>query len=138
MQRFLATPKHWPSIVLSSHSVEPVGNCDVNRPLQLGEKVDEIFGLPPILPLKVQWKCVVNDESTGDIVFESANGLRNVAKSCRMTFKCSDASEPGDSKVEFQMEFDPITPLAYLATPLLSLDNDLAVKILLPFSVKNC
>ena len=52
LQQFLATPANWPRIVLSSVGVE---GATPASPLRPGAEVDELFGLPPILPLRV--KC---------------------------------------------------------------------------------
>jgi hypothetical protein len=72
--QFLATPAHWPEIVLSSVGVrglvgqgqgQGVGKgtdtgagvgMDVNAPLRRGDAVRELFGLP-VLPLSVDWVC---------------------------------------------------------------------------------
>jgi hypothetical protein len=52
LQQFLATPANWPRIVLSSVGVEGASTA---APLRPGAEVDELFGLPPVLPLRV--KC---------------------------------------------------------------------------------
>jgi hypothetical protein len=52
LQQFLATPANWPRIVLSSVGVE---GAATDAPLRPGSEVDELFGLPPVLPLRV--KC---------------------------------------------------------------------------------
>ena len=54
---FLATPANWPDFVLSSSSVEGEG---VDQPFGPGQTVDEVFGLPPVLPLAVSWECVAS------------------------------------------------------------------------------
>uniref|UniRef100_A0A7S4WGE1 Uncharacterized protein n=1 Tax=Ditylum brightwellii TaxID=49249 RepID=A0A7S4WGE1_9STRA len=146
MHAFLSTPTNWPKIVASSHSVRPStdrGN-PVDRPLAVGEEVDEIFGLPPIIPLSVCWVCEKSDVSNGDLVFFSAKGLSNVANKCRMIFSIGDSKE-GNNKnnsengctVDLTMEYEPVSPLAVMAMPILSLDNALALKVLLPQSISN-
>mmetsp|Transcript_9682 Transcript_9682/g.13555 ORF Transcript_9682/g.13555 Transcript_9682/m.13555 type:complete len:172 (-) Transcript_9682:309-824(-) len=137
MHTFLATPTNWPTIVASSQSVRPSsgrGN-PVDKPLSIGEEVDEIFGLPPILPLSVCWVCEKTDVSNGDLAFFSEQGLRNVANKCRMIFSIAD-DENGCS-VDLKMEYEPVSPLAVMAVPVLSLDNALALKVLLPQSISN-
>ena len=47
LHRFLATPANWPDVVASSVGVE---GPTTQKPLTRGASVDELFGLPPILP----------------------------------------------------------------------------------------
>ena len=84
LQSFIATPTNWPKIVASSHSVKPVTN-PVDRPLKLGESVEEVFGLPPILPLSVVWECVRMDG--GHLEFSSKDGVPGLANDCKMIFQ---------------------------------------------------
>lgn len=129
LQDFLATPTNWPKIVLSSQSVESLSNR-VDKPLVPGEEVKEVFGLPPLLPLNVCWKCNRNDEDL--LEFLSPEGLPNIARNCRMSFNFQeDASQ--DVSVVLTMEFDPLSPLALASIPLLSVDNAIAMRLLLPF-----
>ena len=79
---FLATPANWPSIVLSSWSVEG----DVSSPAEVGSSVDEIFGAPPVLPLRVSWSCASTDRDRGALKFVSEDGLPGVASNCVMEF----------------------------------------------------
>ena len=120
---FLATPSNWPRIVLSSQRVEGDG---IERPLGVGSTVDEIFGLPPLIPLSVRWTCVASDRAGGRLEFASPGGLDGVASECKMAF---DISASG---VLLEMSYLPRSPLARLATPVLALDNALALKLLLP------
>ena len=126
--RYLATPGHWPDIVLSSWAV--VGS-DVDAPMQVGESVDEVFGLPPLLPLEVRWTCTASDDTS--LVFDSPSGLDGVAKNCRMEF--SAAPEGDGSSVELAMSYEPLNLLAELATPVLALDNAIALKLTLPSKI---
>jgi len=148
---FLATPTNWPSIVASSFGVEPAEPLspggktnDVDRPLRKGERVTEIFGLPPLLPLTVTWTCVANDDtattrrrgsSSSSLAFASTDGLAGIAENCRMVFDVVDDGG-GDTAVELTMEFDPVSPLANLAAPVLKLDNEFAVGTLLPLAMR--
>jgi hypothetical protein len=179
---FLATPSNWPRIVASSHSVKPSTSKSnrVDVPLQVGDEVEEVFGLPPLLPLSVVWKCIESSppsppslsslstkggrgggkglfsrngngssNNDGRLEFYSANGVRNLAKDCYMKFFIEDVSDGENEndtnanattdacKVTLDMEFDPVLPLLVMgATPLLKLDNDLALKVLLPAAIK--
>mmetsp|Transcript_12015 Transcript_12015/g.35131 ORF Transcript_12015/g.35131 Transcript_12015/m.35131 type:complete len:176 (-) Transcript_12015:54-581(-) len=139
LHRFLATPTNWPKIVASSQSVRPPGDGPSNRvdvPLRVGERVEEIFGLPPILPLSVSWECVQSDVSNGALDFYSADGLRGIAKDCRMKFRIMSTKGDGSgSDVTLTMIYEPLSPLAVLATPVLTLDNALALKLLLPNAI---
>ena len=133
IQNFLATPTNWPFIVASSHSVEPITLSSprnpVDKPLAVGEQVREIFGLPPILPLSVEWTCRRNDEN--GLEFDAPEGLASVAKNCSMRFKFrSEGNE--ETEVTLSISFDPVSPLAIAAIPFLTLDNELALKVLLP------
>ena len=150
LQSFLATSENWPRIVASSVAVESPndgggggggGGGDVGSPLQPGETVDEIFGLPPVLPLRVSWTCVANDAALGLLDVISKAGLEGVAKECRMRFLVADApgSEGGDeagADVELTMSYEPTSPIAVAAAPILALDNAFALKVLLPLALQ--
>jgi len=138
---FIATPTNWPSIVASSHSVKKPSdqNNEINQALNVGDKVEEIFGLPPILPLSVSWECVVKDERNGELKFYSKNGVPNFAKNCWMNFSFSASevsSGPDKTTVQLVMEYEALNPLVTAATPLLNADNALALKVLLPLALK--
>ena len=133
VQTFLATPGNWPKIVLSSHSV---AGAKVDSPLSIGEEVDEIFGLPPVLPLRVVWTCTENDLQTGALQFESPAGLAGVASNCRMQFAIAAGPEDGSSIVELDMSYDASNALAIVAAPVLAIDNAIAVKLLLPDALR--
>mmetsp|Transcript_31041 Transcript_31041/g.51895 ORF Transcript_31041/g.51895 Transcript_31041/m.51895 type:complete len:422 (+) Transcript_31041:46-1311(+) len=154
---FLATPTNWPRIVASSHSVRAPPRADTRFrgvqprrqqklneenesnlllavPMDKGAKVDEIFGLPPILPLSVRWECVENTYPC--LKFESAEGLNGIASNCTMTFMIrteplNGKEEHSRAKVDFKMTYIPSSAIAVLATPILALDNTLAIKVLL-------
>ena len=102
---------------------------DVMQPLQPGGEVDEMFGLPPILPLRVRWTCTAAERGRS-LTFASATGLEGVASNCGMAFEVASDGD-GGSTVELAMTYDPASPLATLAAPLLIADNALALKFLL-------
>ena len=125
LQQFLATPANWPRIVLSSVGVEGAATA---APLRPGAEVDELFGLPPILPLRVKWRC--EDASSNTLDVRSSDGLAGVATDCRMDF--SIETDGGATVVDLAMSYEPASPLALLAAPVLIVDNWLALNVLLP------
>ena len=125
LQRFLATPANWPRIVLSSVGVE---GAATDAPLRPGSEVDELFGLPPVLPLRVKWRCEAAGANTLDV--RSEGGLEGVATDCRMDF--SIEADGNASIVDLAMSYEPASPLAVLAAPVLVVDNWLALNVLLP------
>ena len=137
LHAFLATPANWPNIVLSSDSVRAVGagGAPTDAPLGVGDAVDEIFGAPPILPLRVTWTCVATDEAGGTLDLVSDAGLGGVARDCRMKFAVADASD--GVRVELQMSYTPTSILATLAQPILRLDNEIALRVLLRRALLN-
>jgi len=138
LHSFVATPTNWPRIVASSHSVKKVSSTenDVNRPLKIGERVEELFGLPPLFPLSVTWECVKSDPNDGIIEFFSSSGVPLIANECAMKFKINPSIN-GGSDIELQMEFQPHNPIILLSVPFLNLDNDLALKVLLPNAIRH-
>ena len=62
LQKFLATPANWPRIVLSSVAEGAATDASAE-----GAEVDELFGLPPILPLRVKWRCEDAGANTLDV-----------------------------------------------------------------------
>lgn len=151
LHTFLATPTNWPAIVLSSVGVEEAAadgdtrrrTNAIDRPLRKGERVTELFGLPPVLPLAVTWTCRENALSrpgrrragVGRLEFASATGLAGVAENCCMRFDIAEAAE-GGTRVDMTVDVDPVSPLANLAPLVLQVDNDLALKVLLPRALK--
>ena len=126
---FLATPTNWPKIVLSSWSVEGA-SVDEDRPLAEGESVDEIFGAPPVLPLSVRWTCEQSDKERGILKFKSPAGLEGVASDCKMEFEITPGAD--GTALELLMSYEPVSPLAVVASPVLVADNAFALKVLLP------
>lgn len=148
LQDFLATPTHWPNIVASSFGVEPLPSeggayskrsNPVDRPQRVGDQVREVFGLPPLIPLSVVWTCRKN--VPGSLEFFAPEGLANVAKNCRMAFAIragaddDSTSRSSSTIVDLTVEYDAVSPLAILAMPVLSLDNELALRGLLPLAL---
>lgn len=133
LQQFIATPTNWPEIVASSHSVRSVTN-QVDRPLKIGESVEEVFGLPPILPLSVVWECVRMDD--GYLEFNSKEGVPGLANDCKMIFRIREKGQ-AVTRVDLTMEFASLSPITPLGIPLLSLDNMLALNVLLPSAIRS-
>ena len=127
---FLATPSNWPNFVLSSCAVRSNSN-DVTQPFTPGMVVDEVFGLPPILPLEVTWECVEADVERGKLSFAAPDGLRGIAKDCMMDFTIRSDGVSGCT-VDLAMSYEATNPLAVAALPVLNLDNTIAVQLALP------
>jgi hypothetical protein len=140
--QFLASPANWPKIVASSSSVESPPNgkkknvVDLTQPLPQGQSVNEIFGLPPLFPLSVTWQCVKSIPPTntriGRLEFYSIDGVPGIATRCKMNFDIDSTTNERGSNLSLEMEYEPQSPLAVLATPILTVDNALALKVLLP------
>ena len=132
---YLATSKHWPEIVWSSFGVE---GDRTEVPMKKDDTVDEIFGLP-ILPLRVSWKCAVSDERRGVLDMISTDGVPGLATDCRMLFEISDktstTTQQQGTEVILTMEYESTNALGNLAIPILTLDNTLALKVLLPAAI---
>lgn len=162
VQQFLASPANWPKIVTTSVGVRSE-QADVDEPLPVGQTVDEIFGLPPILPLSVRWTCKRSDlpsddetktkrsgvwgrsaqrppsDSAGRLEFLSTDGLENVAQNCQMIFDVQRQEETNgrqNTKLILDMSYEPNSPLAVLAVPILTVDNAIALKFLLPAALR--
>ena len=144
---FLATPSNWPKIVLSSSDVRGLASLNVDQPLRPGNRVAEIFGLPPVLPLSVEWVCRSNTYPVLDVM--SSGGVTGIASNCRMLFTVREvlatsttattttqSSEAAGVLVELEMSYTPLSLLAVLAVPALVIDNTLALKGLLPRAIK--
>ncbi|KAL3764971.1 hypothetical protein ACHAWO_000197 [Cyclotella atomus] len=136
LHKYLGTPSHWPEIVLSSHSVKrpSFSKNPVDSPLKVGDYVEEVFGLPHILPLSVVWQCVVSDVSQGVLEFNSKDGVPGFARQCKMRFEMRGIATD-KCNVDLIMEFEPTNPILPLGVPLLNIDNNLALKVLLPRAI---
>jgi hypothetical protein len=122
LYNFLATPSNWPKIVASSNRV--VSKNPTTVPLRRGSSVEEYFGLNL---LSVKWQCVESKSST--LVVRSPDGIAGIANDCSMRFDIDD------ERVTLTMGYNPLSPLAILALPVLILDNWVALNILLPANV---
>ena len=132
LQDYLSRPIHWPEIVASSDKVESssVNNppplpsspsFDVNDSMLPGQSVDELFGMGL---LRVSWTCTRADP--GRFVVESTHGVSGIASNCEMEFDIRD------DIVDLTMGYAPASLVAYLAVPVLALDNWIALNVLLP------
>jgi hypothetical protein len=121
---------------LSSNTNKLATNCTllINAPLKVGDYVEEVFGLPPLLPLSVIWQCVASDCEEGLLEFYSPDGVPRFARECRMKFYIEQI-ENGRCNVELIMEFESRNPIVPFGLPLLSIDNNIALKILLPSAI---
>lgn len=91
--------------------------------------MDEIFGAPPVLPLSVSWTCAESDPGRGVLRFVAPEGLSGVASDCEMAFAI-DGTDSG-CDVTLKMSYQPVSPLATVAAPVLAADNALALRVLL-------
>ena len=121
LQDYLSRPVHWPQIVASSDKVEGNSSFDVGDPMKPGQSVDEIFGMGL---MRVAWTC--RRARPGRFVVESPGGVPGIATGCRMEFDIRDDG------VDLTMGYTPASPAAYLAAPVLAVDNWIALNVLLP------
>ena len=77
---------------------------------------------------QVKWRCEAAGANTLDV--RSADGLEGVATDCRMDFAIE--ADGDASVVDLAMSYEPASPLAVLAAPVLIVDNWLALNVLLP------
>lgn len=127
LQDFLARPIHWPQIVASSDGVSCKNDKDDDPrlPLTPGKSVDEMFGLGL---LSVTWTCT--QSKPGSLLeVKSPEGVPGIAKDCSMRFDIQE------NQVILTMGYEPVSPLALLATPVLVVDNWIALNVLLPAAV---
>ncbi len=120
LQDFLSRPIHWPQIVASSNAVESQ-SMDVQECMRPGQTVDEVFAMGI---WSVSWTC--RQAQPGRFVVESSDGVPGIATDCSMTFDIRD------EQLDFIMSYTPVSPLAYLVTPVLLIDNWMALNVLLP------
>lgn len=133
VQQFLATPSNWPQIVLSSWAVKGSSTTQ-QQPLKANDQVDETFGLPPILPLSISWTCIKSNPRRGLLDVRSQQGVSGLACNCRMLFQI-DELEQDVVRVDLTVEYEPQNLLGILAIPVLTIDNAIALKILLPIAL---
>ena len=77
---------------------------------------------------QVKWRCESAGANSLDV--RSADGLAGVAMDCRMDFAIE--ADGDASIVDLAMSYEPASPLALLAAPVLIVDNWLALNVLLP------
>ena len=77
---------------------------------------------------QVKWRCESAGDNTLDV--RSKDGLAGVATDCRMDFAIE--ADGDASIVNLAMSYEPASPLALLAAPVLVVDNWLALNVLLP------
>ena len=87
----------------------------------------------PILPRGVSWTCVKSTDDTLDVV--SKQGVPGVACDCRMLFEIQEMNRD-ETSVELTMEYEPVNVLGTFAIPILTIDNALALKVLLPYRLQ--
>mmetsp|Transcript_69819 Transcript_69819/g.161517 ORF Transcript_69819/g.161517 Transcript_69819/m.161517 type:complete len:230 (+) Transcript_69819:50-739(+) len=126
----VSTASYWPSIVLSSWSVEG----QTSLPLARGDTVKECFGVPPLWSPSVEWTCELSDLRSGIVDIRSLLGASGLADNCRMLFT-AEQSESGGTKLCLEMSYRSLGLLAWLAQPLLELDNAIALRVLLPLAL---
>jgi hypothetical protein len=122
LRDFLSRPSNWPKIVASSDKVE--SKDDPTMPLKRGSSVDEFFGLGL---LSVTWTC--EESKPGTFMVRAPDGVAGIANDCSMRFEFED------NQVKLTMGYNPISLLAVLATPVLIVDNWIALNVLLPAAV---
>jgi hypothetical protein len=123
LQDFIARPSNWPKIVASSNKVASV-DSDPTIPLRRGACVEEYFALSL---LSVQWTCEIS--KPGTLVVRAPDGVPGIANDCSMRFDLED------NEVTLTMGYNPLSPLAILAVPVLMVDNWVALNVLLPAAV---
>ena len=72
------------------------------------------------------------DES---LLFYSQDGVPYFAKDCWMKFYFDSNGNDDSVEVKLVMEFDTLNPLVMATTPILNVDNNLALKVLLPLAL---
>jgi hypothetical protein len=99
-----------------------------DRILSRGVTVQEYFGMNL---LSVEWTCTADEPNK--FVVESPKGLHGIASNCVMDFEFRDTSTKTTSTTEVQltMEYTPESILAIVATPILVIDNWLALNVFL-------
>ena len=163
LQQFIATPVHWPDIVLSSNRVEVIKNNEkpssssslfqffqsrtqektasttamnpMDPSLETLEVGDTVIEYFALNQFQVEWTCTTNEP--GRLVVVSPNGVPGIATDCVMDFEfdAADATDDDAAEVRLTMGYTPESPLAVLATPALVIDNWLALNVLLPAAV---
>ena len=79
----LATPTNWADLSVASHRVSGQATSGQVTRLQAGDRVEELAGAPPLLPLQFEWTCEVSDPEAGILALESTAGAGPFAAGCR-------------------------------------------------------
>ena len=122
----VATPTNWADLAVASNRV----SGQVTR-LQAGDRVEELAGAPPLLPIKFDWTCEVSDPDAGILTLESAAGAGPFAAGCRREARAT--ATDGGCAVELSFSYTPAegAPSA-LVDLLVRADNTLSTRLLLP------
>lgn len=126
----LSSTGKWPEVFLSSVRVNIDGTA-----LDQGMKVEELAGLPPLLPLQLVWECKTADADRGtlELASEGVDGL--VKDYTRRLTVSSDAGS--GSVVELETEFTAGSSLfAAIIALLIRSDHALFDSVLLPSAVE--
>ena len=84
----VATPTNWADLAVASHRV----SGQANTRLQAGDRVEELAGAPPLLPLQFDWTCEVCDPEAGILALESTAGAGPFAAGCRREVRSTPGS----------------------------------------------
>ena len=81
----VATPTNWADLAVASHRVsgQTTTSGQATTRLQAGDRVEELAGAPPLLPLQFDWTCEVSDPEEGILTLESTAGAGPFAAGCR-------------------------------------------------------
>lgn len=72
----------------------------------------------------------------GYLEFNSKEGVPGLANDCKMIFRIREKGQ-AVTRVDLTMEFASLSPITPLGIPLLSLDNMLALNVLLPSAIRS-
>ena len=122
----VATPTNWADLAVASNRV----SGQVTR-LQAGDRVEELAGAPPLLPIKFDWTCEVSDPDAGILTLASTAGAGPFAAGCRREARAT--ATDGGCAVELSFSYTPAegAPSA-LVDLLVRADNALSTRLLLP------
>ena len=79
----VATPTNWADLAVASHRVSGQSTTSMATRLQAGDRVEELAGAPPLLPLQFDWICEVSDPEEGILTLESTAAAGPFASGCR-------------------------------------------------------
>ena len=122
----IATPTNWAGLAVASHRV----SCRGTR-LQAGDRVEELAGAPPLLPLQFDWACEVSDPAAGILALQSTAGAGPFAAGCRREARTT--ATDGGCTVELSFSYTPGAGAPWaLVNLLVRADNALTTRLLLP------